>query len=149
MKLGFAPIDDEHERLLSTIAEVEALLTHKPSTETARKAIGGLTDMTLAHFCSEEQWMERYCYPGLVVHKREHAEIMAWLVHLQEQLVKDISESLSDWTRSDTIDLFRAWVVQHLQQLDAPALNFIVDAQAAEAAVTVDRPCRSDVVHLQ
>ncbi len=64
---------------------------------------------------------------------------MAWLVHLQEKLMKDISESLSDWTRSHTIDLFRAWVVQHLQQLDAPALNFIVDAQAAEAAV--DRPC--------
>jgi hemerythrin-like metal-binding protein len=126
MKLGFAPIDDDHEKVLTLVAEVEGLIAEQASTQTLQQSFARLVEMTVDHFRSEERGMEACGYPDLTVHKREHEEITDWLFHLRQSLREETSESVSHVTRSETIAFFRAWVEQHLLQFDAPAVRFIV-----------------------
>jgi hemerythrin-like metal-binding protein len=126
MKLGFAPIDDDHEKVLTLVAEVEGLIAEQASTRTLQQSFARLVETTVDHFRAEERGMQACGYPDLPVHKREHEEITDWLIHLRQSLMEETPESISNATRAETIAFFRAWVEQHLLQFDAPAVRFIV-----------------------
>ena len=128
MKLGFAPIDDDHEKILTLVADVEGLIAQQASTQTLQQSFARLVEATVNHFRAEERGMQACGYPDLTVHKREHEEIIDWLIYLQQSLMEETSESVSNMTRAETVVFFRAWVEQHLLQFDAPAVRFIVSS---------------------
>ncbi len=129
MKLGFDPIDQEHDILLDLIAGVERSIASGAPVDVHGEAFDKMVEWTDHHFRSEEHWMEISQYPGLTEHRREHKEVMMWLVHLQKDLRESTAESISSETGTATIEFFRSWVDQHLKQLDAPAVRHISEAQ--------------------
>ncbi len=126
MKLGFAPIDDDHEKILTLVAEVERSIAERASAQTLQQSFARLVEATVDHFRAEERGMQACGYPDLTVHRREHEEITEWLIHLRQSLMEETSGSVSNMTRAETVAFFRAWVEQHLLQFDAPAVRFIV-----------------------
>ena len=125
MKLGFAPIDEDHDKVLKLVSEVEGLIAEHAPIDASRQSFRMLVEVTVNHFRSEEHGMEACRYPDLARHKREHEEISDWLTHLQTSFTSATSESTCQWIGSDTIAFLRAWVQQHLLEFDAPMVAFI------------------------
>jgi hemerythrin len=132
MKLGFAAVDEDHERLLSIAAEVEVLIASKEPAHRIRAKFHELVEYSLAHFSREETHMEAHRYPGLSVHRREHEELAEWLVHIEKKLAED-GPNASAAATDQTLAFFRAWIVRHLTTFDKTAVQFITSA--ADAAV--------------
>jgi hemerythrin len=124
MKLGFTPIDEDHEGLLLLAKEVEVLIACECSV---RAKFHELVEYSLAHFSREEAHMEACRYPGLDVHRSEHQELAGWLLHIDESLDPD-GPNASPGAADQALAFFQAWIERHLMVLDKPAIRFILSA---------------------
>jgi hemerythrin-like metal-binding protein len=91
-----------------------------------------LVEYSLAHFSREESYMDASQYPGLSIHKREHVELAAWLVHIERALAEDGPNATAAATEQ-AIAFFRAWIERHLTSFDQVAVQFITSTAAAKA----------------
>ena len=137
MKFGFPAIDEDHERLLSLAAEVEALIASEHSMDGLRAKFHELVEHSLGHFRREEAYMEACRYPGLPAHRREKVEVAEWLAHIEEALAGEGPGARSAAT-DQTLAFFRAWIGRRLMLLDKAAVRFIL----AESGVP--QPVHSD-----
>ncbi len=124
MRFGFPPIDQDHEQILLLAAEVERLILASAPAGEIRTKFHEMTEISLEHFIREETHMERCGYPGTAAHRREHAELGDWLVHIETALVEE-GPSASAAAQQDVLAFFRAWIQRHLEMLDQPAVRYI------------------------
>jgi len=76
LALQVEPMDAEHRRLIELMNRLQQLfLADAPATEQG-KAFAALADFTQRHFQHEEAYMENVGYPGIVVHKGVHRNLM-------------------------------------------------------------------------
>lgn len=80
--IGIPTIDRQHRRIVELLSQV----LHASDGQAAERFIEAMVDYARGHFRAEEALMERYAYPRLSEHRREHGEISARVEAIREAL---------------------------------------------------------------
>jgi hemerythrin len=108
-----ADMDKQHQHLFDLINKLHDAMGQGKGRETLPEVFDSLVKYTQSHFAAEEALLQKYKYPGLVNHKRQHADLITQVSELQKQfLAGDFSASMK------TRDFLKQWLTEHIQEND-------------------------------
>lgn len=113
--LGITEIDLQHKKLLSLADDMYETVNGDEASLKVNlsKVLKSLTDYTVYHFTSEEEFMKKYGYPSAAMHKSMHDNFIA-------EVTKQI-KSLNNATKTDAERLYSflaSWVLNHIAKSD-------------------------------
>ena len=122
LALGVPSIDREHFALL---AHLDRLLINEsalPGSEAFSEALGRIGPQISTHFENEEGYMRRCGMPpdDVAAHVAAHHQILEQYVQLNYDLMKGRVP-----TRSDALQMIRAWIVDHVRQHDLRIRDYL------------------------
>ena len=122
--LDITEIDNQHKKLVSLANELYDITT---GTEEAykldmSKVLKKLTDYTVYHFSSEEEFMKRYGYAGVDLHKTAHDGFINE-VNNQIKLLEDCKIESGARFYAFVVN----WVLTHIAKADKIWANLIRD----------------------
>ena len=125
-ELGFPEIDMQHKKLIAIANELYDVATRGGDNlkSNMEKVLKKLTDYTVYHFSSEEDFQEKYDYKGLSMHRLAHNQFVA---EVQHQISKLNSESQDDALRF--YDYIANWVLTHIAKADRIWADFVKSQQ--------------------
>ncbi len=109
---GIEVIDDQHQRILEYINELEEVRkTHDRAQ--VKDVLLNLIDYTQSHFAFEESLQEEANYKYRVPHKRVHDLFIKKIEHYRErfEMGHDVEEEL--------YEVLSKWLINHIQHDDA------------------------------
>lgn len=110
---GGRAVDDEHRLQLDLIDAVEDLVRRGEDPALAGRALRELTELSGAHFRSEELLMELYHYAKRDAHAQEHRRFSERLSEIRDQVAgTDASRAL------EAIGAWRSSLVEHIRSSD-------------------------------
>lgn len=114
-ELGIQEIDLQHKKLISISNELYDIATKGDVNLkiTMSKILKNLTDYTVYHFTSEEEFMKKYGYQGAPMHKIAHDNFVAEVT----QQIKNLSEG----SQEDVLifyDYIANWILAHIAKAD-------------------------------
>ncbi len=117
---GIPAIDSQHRQLLLLLNMLGKATDGNEPDEKLIAILARFVDSNELHFSSEERFMAGMSYPGLDDHKKEHANLMSYVRHLQGNLMSK-QEAFTP-----AIMLYLAkWLDNHLKTADAAYVEFI------------------------
>lgn len=113
--LGITEIDLQHKKLLSLADDMYEIVNGDEDSLKVNlsKVLKSLTDYTVYHFTSEEEFMRKYGYPSADMHKIMHDNFIA-------EVTKQI-KSLNSATKIEAERLYSflaSWVLNHIAKSD-------------------------------
>lgn len=113
--LGIPEIDLQHKKLLSLADDMYEIVNGDEDSLKVNlsKVLKSLTDYTVYHFTSEEEFMKKYGYPSADMHKSMHDNFIA-------EVTKQI-KSLNTATKTEAERLYKflaSWVLNHIAKSD-------------------------------
>lgn len=113
--LGITEIDLQHKKLLSLADDMYEIVNGDEDSLKVNlsKVLKSLTDYTVYHFTSEEEFMKKYGYPSADMHKSMHDNFIA-------EVTKQI-KSLNTATKTEAERLYSflaTWVLNHIAKSD-------------------------------
>jgi hemerythrin len=106
-KVGIKPIDAQHRVLIRMISELLTILNENFEKELISRTITSLSEYTVNHLEFEENLMEKYNYPEIDLHKKEHEElklrILNYIKNYREndnKLLIEITHYLIKWLKN-------------------------------------------------
>lgn len=113
--LGIPEIDLQHKKLLSLADDMYEIINGDEDSLKVNlsKVLKSLTDYTVYHFTSEEEFMRKYGYPSADMHKSMHDNFIA-------EVTKQI-KSLNTATKTEAERLYKflaSWVLNHIAKSD-------------------------------
>jgi hemerythrin len=111
--VGVQAMDDQHGILMDTLNELRIQLMRGVNREQIRMQLGRLVEFTGMHFDCEERLLERYGFPGLAEHRKEHQRLMHAIREAVERAEHGQSEELHP-----SLGVLRSCYVQHVEGLD-------------------------------
>lgn len=113
--LGIPEIDLQHKKLLSLADDMYEIVNGDEDSLKVNlsKVLKSLTDYTVYHFTSEEEFMRKYGYPSADMHKSMHDNFIA-------EVTKQI-KSLNTATKAEAERLYKflaSWVLNHIAKSD-------------------------------
>ena len=121
-ELGIPEIDLQHKKLISISNELYDVATKGDVNLkiTMSKILKNLTDYTVYHFTSEEEFMKKYGYQGTPMHKIAHDNFVAEVT----QQIKNLSEG----SQEDVLlfyDYIANWILAHIAKADKIWATFV------------------------
>lgn len=121
-ELGIPEIDLQHKKLISISNELYDVATKGDVNLkiTMSKILKNLTDYTVYHFTSEEEFMKKYGYQGAPMHKIAHDNFVA---EVTQQI-----KNLSDGSQEDVLlfyDYIANWILAHIAKADKIWATFV------------------------
>lgn len=114
-RLGDAETDAQHQTLFTLVNEL-LCATEKPHL---MEAMANLFKHARDHFAHEEAVMRSMNYPGLQSHVEQHNTLLAKLGNASD-LIANYS-----LTMASLESFLEAWLINHMESLDAPLVNHI------------------------
>jgi len=112
-----ARIDEQHRQMAEAFNAIYAAMQH---SETISGPLVALKDITIEHFQTEEDLMDRFGYPGAVNHKDLHHKMVVQLSDLvRRHLAGIVSISFP------TMHILEGWLVEHIQGEDMRLAEFL------------------------
>lgn len=113
--LGILEIDNQHKKLLMIANELYDIATGSPGAYKLKmsSALKKLTDYTVYHFSSEEDYMRKCGYAGADMHKTAHDSFINEVNHQLHQLSAD---NIEDGARF--YSYVARWVMDHIARAD-------------------------------
>lgn len=113
--LGIPEIDLQHKKLLALADDMYEIVNGDEDSLKVNlsKVLKSLTDYTVYHFTSEEEFMRKYGYPSADMHKSMHDNFIA-------EVTKQI-KSLNTATKAEAERLYKflaSWVLNHIAKSD-------------------------------
>ncbi len=128
LMVGFKPIDDQHEKLVSLVNALDAGVRAGYSLNILGSVLDELIRYTREHFTFEEGLMDTYRIPGMEQHKRAHAELTAEVVAYRDKFVNGGGNAAMPLLR-----FLRDWLENHILKTDKDLAAQLI-AQGANAA---------------
>lgn len=123
--VGIPVFDAQHQRLLRMVNELQDALINRQTKETMGRIINQMTTYTVTHFRTEEQYLERYGYPDLAEHRKQH-----------ESFIELVSNFRLDWEHDrpvrtrEVLSFLKEWWVSHILETDMQYSPFLRDRGA-------------------
>lgn len=102
--VNVAEIDNQHQKLVSLINQLDAAMRQGKGREVLDKTIAELITYALTHFKTEETYFEKFGYPDKDDHIKEHREfsqkVAAFKKGMDERrlgLTIEVMDFLSNW----------------------------------------------------
>ncbi len=121
--LGFDHLDDQHLELVETLNNLHQLVLQKSKVgmDAICQQLCHYRALAHRHAETEEALMQKYGYPGLPNHHREHVMLLA---ELQEH-IRDIEEGGRDFTLQ-TMTAIKHCQIDHLLYSDRNFANYLI-----------------------
>lgn len=113
--LGIQEIDNQHKKLVGIANELYDITTESEESYKLdmSKVLKKLTDYTVYHFSSEEEFMKRYGYAGVDLHKTAHDGFINEVTN-QIKLLNDCKIESGKKFYSFVLN----WVLTHIAKAD-------------------------------
>ncbi|MES9859704.1 MAG: bacteriohemerythrin [Candidatus Thiodiazotropha sp. LLP2] len=122
LSVGIQAIDDEHQKLLTLINNLQTSVLYPTGEAFERQALSELVDYTKYHFAREEQLMSENEYPDFEAHKKQHEEMIAKVTRFLDDYEKD-RESTTDKLTS----FLKSWLIDHIAGTDQLYSQYLRD----------------------
>ena len=121
-ELGIPEIDLQHKKLISISNELYDVATKDDVNLklTMSKILKNLTDYTVYHFTSEEDFMKKYGYEGVPMHKIAHDNFVAEVTQQIKKLDSSSKEAVLLF-----YDYIANWILTHIAKADKIWANFV------------------------
>ena len=119
--VGVEAVDSEHAIMIDAMNELRLALASGAERVQANELLGRLIEITRIHFRNEELLMERYGYPGVAEHRREHQRLITQLVESTRRL-----QNTEHGGMNDLLCFLHDWFIDHVLEWDhqyGPWLN--------------------------
>lgn len=119
--VGVEAIDSEHAIMIDAMNELRLALASGAERVRANELLGRVVEITRIHFRNEEQLMERYGFPGVAEHRKEHQRLMAQLVESTQRL-----QNAEHGSMNNLLSFLHGWFIDHVVVWDhqyGPWLN--------------------------
>ncbi|MCU7905382.1 MAG: bacteriohemerythrin [Candidatus Thiodiazotropha sp. (ex Epidulcina cf. delphinae)] len=120
--VGIQAIDDDHQKLLSLINNLQTAVLYPTGESFERQALNELVEYTKHHFQREEQLMQENGYPEYELHKREHKEMIEKVSVFLASYEKDREGAIDDLTA-----FLKTWLTDHIADTDRKYSKFLRD----------------------
>jgi hemerythrin len=127
LKIGVEEIDAQHREFFRNLAELrEALEAGAGGRDRMMKTLRYLEGYIDLHFHTEEQYMRRSNYPGILVHGREHGEFTAMFAELKKKVLDlDARGELTAFVAVDVKRTLENWMTNHIAGTDKKFGEFL------------------------
>ena len=121
-ELGISEIDLQHKKLIGISNELYDVATKDDVNLklTMSKILKNLTDYTVYHFTSEEDFMKKYGYEGVPMHKIAHDNFVAEVTQQIKKLDSSSKEAVLLF-----YDYIANWILTHIAKADKIWANFV------------------------
>jgi hemerythrin len=113
LSVGIPAMDEQHKELVRMTNELHAAMLERKAREVIGGILGGLAEYTKKHFWDEEVIFTKQNIPGLLKHKKLHAEFVATV----EKFQRDFSSG-SVTLSLEVMNFLKDWLVNHIQGAD-------------------------------
>ena len=127
LKIGVEEIDAQHREFFRNLAELrEALEAGAGGRDRMMKTLRYLEGYIDHHFHTEEQYMRRFNYPGILVHGREHEQFTKMFDELKKKVLDlDARGELTAFIALDVKRTLENWLSQHIAGTDRKFGQFL------------------------
>ncbi|MGE5431863.1 MAG: bacteriohemerythrin [Syntrophomonadaceae bacterium] len=120
LSVGINEIDNQHLKLVAYINELHDAMKVGKAKDMMGEILQNLVKYTLYHFSLEEKLMSQAAYPGLLAHKKEHADFVKKVSDFQ----KSYNEG-SSFISIDILNFLREWIMHHILETDQKYSPFL------------------------
>lgn len=117
--VGNQEIDRQHRSLMTLANEYHKTQANKSARGTVARVMSGVVEYTKSHFQYEEYLMEKFKYPDLEPHKKEHAKIVKQVEGYKQRF--DRGDDLGN----DFSDFLVDWLINHIEKSDKSYSEYI------------------------
>jgi diguanylate cyclase (GGDEF)-like protein/hemerythrin-like metal-binding protein/PAS domain S-box-containing protein len=100
-RVGFKPIDEEHQQIVDMLNQLNVALTRQDSGETLAAQLEVIINYVLAHFDHEERFMREHNYPETFAHQEEHRRLINEMKYLKVRFFEGgellVLQWMKDW----------------------------------------------------
>ena len=120
--LGIQEIDNQHKKLVAIANELYDITTGSEESYKLdmSKVLKNLTDYTVYHFTSEEDFMKKYGYEGVPMHKIAHDNFVSEVTQQIKKLDSGSKEAVLLF-----YDYIANWILTHIAKADKIWANFV------------------------
>lgn len=115
LSVGYGLIDDQHKELFTRYNSLIQACKERQGREAIRSMLDFLVEYVTEHFAEEEQYMQRYNYPGRVEHMQQHSELFQLVNKTYEDL--QINGASVDVITSVNHTMLN-WLLHHVRKVD-------------------------------
>jgi hemerythrin len=125
--LGFDSLDEQHLELVDALNKLHRFVVRDEKTgissgmDVICQQLAHLRELTQRHFEIEEALMQKYAFPGLAEHYREHVMLLA---ELQEH-IREIEAGSKPFTLG-TLTALKHWQIDHLLYSDRKFADYLM-----------------------
>lgn len=122
LSIGIEAIDQQHKTLIDRLNHVTAALSAHQGEKEVASSLDFLIKYTDYHFSKEEEYMEKYNYPGLGAQKEQHREFNKILAQMEQEFIEDGATK----ALAESIDtLLINWLTKHIEGIDIKFGQFL------------------------
>ena len=124
LSIGVETLDEQHKTLIQRLNHVSAALAAHQGEKEVASTLEFLIKYTDYHFTKEEEYMDKYNYPGLAEQKEKHESLVSLLAEMEEEFIEDGATK----TLAHSIDTFLVnWLTKHIEEIDLKFGKFLKD----------------------
>jgi hemerythrin len=129
LNLGISELDDQHQAFfLHMVGLRRALIDGSGGREKLMKTLRFLDSFVIEHFSSEEKYMRRYNYPGILVHKADHDAFAATIAEFKTKALDlDARGEVTSFLAIEVTRRLEKWLEDHIRALDRKMAAFLVE----------------------
>ncbi|ADY54831.1 hemerythrin-like metal-binding protein [Syntrophobotulus glycolicus DSM 8271] len=117
-------IDDQHRKLFEAVEEFHTSCKSAKGKEQIPALFDFLAGYTINHFKNEENYMDKFSYPEVADHKKQHKDFIDKITSL-ESTVKDGQVPLP--TLIEINGFLTKWLINHISKTDKKLGAFLKD----------------------
>ncbi|MCX6168934.1 MAG: bacteriohemerythrin [Ignavibacteriales bacterium] len=117
--VGVKDVDLQHKKLVELINNLHDGMKLGKGKEILGSVLNELVSYTVYHFGFEEKLFEKYGYPETIIHKRQHADLVAQV----KKFVEGYNNGGSVLTM-DLMNFLKDWLTQHIAGSDKKYTSF-------------------------
>lgn len=122
LAIGIEAIDAQHKSLFSRLNQVAAAMNTSQEEKSVASTLDFLIKYTDYHFSKEEEYMEKYKYPGINEQKEKHDEYRKLLTEMEQEFIEDgATKNLANAINT----LLGNWLIKHIKGMDLEFGKFL------------------------
>jgi hemerythrin len=120
--VGIQEIDNQHQKLIDIINEVEQTLVEPDNRDAVVKVLNALVFYTKDHFAREELYFRQFDYDKTDDHIAEHVDLIAQVEKLVYQF--EISGTVDI---PNMMEFLKTWLIEHILGADQEYISCFKD----------------------
>lgn len=126
--IGISEIDTQHQELLDRMDLLRDYMRRGKSRDAIHDTLKFLEAYVVEHFDTEVKYMQRYHYPGILKHKKEHETFLKDFTAFKKQFTS--LQAQGEFTTFLGLDIVRKlndWFTNHIYEVDKKMGAFLAE----------------------